>query len=107
MGPRRFRRGDSNPAPKACDTLRTLQWGRDVSVAVIRWNRDLDTVRETQLQWGRDVSVAVIGLYGGLFARYSEPLQWGRDVSVAVITSFCASVFTLFCFNGAATFPSR
>ena len=58
MGPQRFRRGDPD-CERGEITKRSLQWGRNVSVAEISI-ASVSPRRAKKLQWGRNVSVAEI-----------------------------------------------
>ena len=80
MGPRPFGRGRGYAGARRTG-VRSLQWGRDLSVAEgLAGNRKTRT--KARLQWGRDLSVAE-GLRAADIAEGYKALQWGRDLSVA------------------------
>ena len=106
MGPRPFGRGRLAISPNCQRPCRSLQWGRDLSVAeggkALRCKdkqaqasmgpRPFGRGRApraselskscTLLQWGRDLSVAE-GIDDERNAVVAAMLQWGRDLSVA------------------------
>src|SRR5579884_2041966 len=107
MGPRPIGRGNGSGRKVRPPTCRSLQWGRDRSVAEIRGVLRMAS-RARRLQWGRDRSVAEMRTRLGY--RSCSPCSFNgaaTDRSRKFIDAPPYIGNSRLCFNGAATDRSR
>ena len=118
-------RSPQRPRPR----INVLQWGRDVSIPEMLYNRvghshdhqasmgpgcfypgnagrGVETVLRAELQWGRNVSIPEMRWFRR-WGRWSFRLQWGRNVSIPEMRRHKWRPCPKLGFNGAGMFPSR